>query len=110
MSLGARCDGMTHSDDGQDLLNDKHIPAAKLILIHICGGRCAISLRQLASQHRKALIIFQLRPVGSKWTCGDVNVNLEWTKRAEHIYRSAASTRGRKKAEAILHIQNMVLI
>lgn len=74
-------------------LKDKHFPPAKLILICICGGRCAISLRQLASRHRKALIIFQLKSLVSKSACGDVNVNGERTKRADHIYQSAGSNR-----------------
>lgn len=91
MSLGTHFDGTTHSFDGQDLLNDKHFPAATLILICICRGRCAISLRQLASHQRKALIIFQLQPLVSESACGDVNVNGERTKLADHVSRSAGS-------------------
>lgn len=44
MSLGAHFDVTTHSFDGQGLLNDKHFPPAKLILICICRG----TLRYLA--------------------------------------------------------------
>lgn len=66
MSLGAHFNVTTHSFDGRGLLKDKHFPPAKLILICICGGCCAISLRQLASRHSKALIIFQLKSLVSK--------------------------------------------
>lgn len=72
MSLGAHFNITTRCFDGRGLLNDKHFPPAKLILICICRGRCAISLRQLASCHSKALIIFQLKSLVSKSAYDDV--------------------------------------
>lgn len=92
MSLGTHFDGTTHSFDGQDLSNDKHFPSAKLILICICGGRGAISLRQLALCSRKSAHYFQLK---FKSTCGDVSVNVngERTKGVDRGSRSAGSNR-----------------